>query len=74
MNKYIIFLRQAGIPPVQIHAVKYTRGDKFTTFIDEKGNEVGWFNTPEIGGMWIVNDAPLISGVPQVSVLSGRKN
>ena len=26
MNKYIIALRTAGIPPVQVHAHRYTRG------------------------------------------------
>ena len=74
MNKYIIALRTAGIPPVQVHAHRYTRGDKFTIFTDEKANEVAWFNTAEIGGMWIVNEENLIApGVPQVAML-GRKN
>ncbi len=74
MNKYIIALRTAGIPPVQVHAHRYTRGKEYTIFTDEKANEVAWFNTVEIGGVWIVNESVVIpGGVPQVAML-GRKN
>ena len=58
---------------MQVLAHRYTRGKEFTIFTDEKANEVAWFNTCEIGGIWIVNEEPMISGAPQVAML-GRKN
>ena len=73
MNKYIVAFPVAGVPPVQIFAHRYLRGDRFTTFSDEKGNEIAWFNTCEIAGVWIVNEESMISGSPQVAML-GRKN
>jgi hypothetical protein len=73
LNKYIVAFPVAGVPPVQIFAHRYLRGDKFTTFRDEKGNEIAWFNTVEIGGVWIVNEEPMITGAPPSRRL-GRKN
>ena len=73
MNKYIVAFPVAGVPPVQIFAHRYTRGDRFTIFTDDKSNEIAWFNTCEIGGVWIVNEELMISGSPQVAML-GRKN
>ena len=65
--------RAPGIPPVSVQAAKYTRGDKFVSFIDDHGNETSWFNTVELGGMWEVPDSRILGTEPNANFMS-RKN
>lgn len=69
MNRYIVVLRVAGVPPVGVTAQKFTRGAQYVSFYDDHGNETAWFNTCEIAGMWIVNDSPLVNGMPKTSLM-----
>lgn len=73
-NRYVVAFKTAGISPIGITtAVKYTRGEKYTVFFDEHGGEVAWFNTCEIGGMWLVNESSVIGG-ESPSGFIGRRN
>ena len=73
MKKYIVAFRTANIPPVGIVCDQYTRGERFTQFWSEGGEEIAWFNTCEIGGMWLVNDSPIVGAKENASFI-GRKN
>jgi hypothetical protein len=52
-----------------VTAQKFTRGDRYVSFYDDHGNETAWFNTCEIAGMWIVNDSPIVNGMPKTSLI-----
>jgi hypothetical protein len=70
MDNWYVLPRTPGHPPLRVKAEKVTCGKEYVCFYDDHGNEVARFNTLELTGYWLIDEAQIVQPqrMPPVAV------